>query len=305
MLSLKAQGTITYLCFAFLTAVGFQNCAKIGVTDAAIPMSKLDGTMGNETLPDLVIVTPETQMPDAQIDDQIDQVDHTDTQAGTDAQAGNDSSATDDHQAEQAENPIDQQQQVDQPQQQEEQHNDQVADNSSQDDQVIDDDSSQQEVADDDAASAGSCGGHSITDVLLNVDSVSANSCGQGSDSVMLVGSNNVMSLNNMSLQIKALKSTTINSLKLVLKDGNKVLSSESEMFDLKTPSAQQSGLKIHLGQKMQLIEGEIYTLTLNISLEKQIVHNKKKCIFKPVVKSAVLEGASIALASNDRKGHK
>ena len=93
----------------------------------------------------------------------------------------------------------------------------------------------------------------------------------------------------------------TLSQMRLVLGDGNTIVikdeSDEDETFDLKTPSAQQSGLKVKINALIE--EGFTYDYVLDFDVEKSIVHagNSGNIILKPVlyasaeVSSGIIEG--------------
>ena len=70
---------------------------------------------------------------------------------------------------------------------------------------------------------------------------------------------------------------------------GNKVLSTDNVAMELKTPSQQQSGLKIKLVEEFSVYSGQVYNLELSINPSEQIITNKNKCLFKPIVREALL----------------
>ena len=80
----------------------------------------------------------------------------------------------------------------------------------------------------------------------------------------------------------------TLSQMRLVLGDGNTIViegeNNESEAFDLKTPSAQQSGLKLKVNTLIE--EGFTYDFVLDFDVEKSIVHagNSGNIILKPVL---------------------
>ncbi|WP_242203114.1 DUF4382 domain-containing protein [Aestuariivivens insulae] len=93
----------------------------------------------------------------------------------------------------------------------------------------------------------------------------------------------------------------TLSQMRLVLGDGNTIVikdeNDEDETFDLKTPSAQQSGLKVKIDVLIE--EGFTYDYVLDFDVEKSIVHagNSSNIILKPVlyasaeVSSGIIEG--------------
>ena len=82
-----------------------------------------------------------------------------------------------------------------------------------------------------------------------------------------------------------------LNQIRLVLGDNNYVVKDGVE-YDLKTPSAQQSGLKIKVNQTVEA--GYLYAFVLDFDVAKSIVNagNSENIILKPVI-YASLEAAS------------
>jgi len=82
-----------------------------------------------------------------------------------------------------------------------------------------------------------------------------------------------------------------LSQIRLVLGDDNYVVK-DGEQFDLKTPSAQQSGLKLKVNQEVE--GGYLYAFVLDFDVEKSIVNagNSGNIILKPVI-NASLEAAS------------
>lgn len=136
--------------------------------------------------------------------------------------------------------------------------------------------------------SAGACEHIKIADLLLKVKSIHAHS-GASEDAIALEEDDAVISMNKLHVTIRANKDISkLKSVFLVLKDdGNKVLDFENLAHDLKTPSGQTAGIKVHLDSEISLRAGEIYSLQLSIDPAKQIISNPVKCLFKPVIKSA------------------
>jgi hypothetical protein len=81
--------------------------------------------------------------------------------------------------------------------------------------------------------------------------------------------------------------SGVLNEIRLVLGENNTVVI-DGETFPLKTPSAQQSGLKIKINQ--ELIEGITYTFILDFNVDKSIViaGNSGNINLKPVIRASV-----------------
>ncbi len=82
-----------------------------------------------------------------------------------------------------------------------------------------------------------------------------------------------------------------LSQIRLVLGDNNSVVKGEDE-FPLKTPSAQQSGLKLKVNQTVEA--GYLYAFVLDFDVAKSIVDagNSDNIILKPVI-NASLEAAS------------
>lgn len=82
-----------------------------------------------------------------------------------------------------------------------------------------------------------------------------------------------------------------LSQIRLVLGDNNHVVK-EGAQFDLKTPSAQQSGLKLKVNQTVEA--GFLYSFVLDFDVSKSIVDagNSDNIILKPVI-NASLEAAS------------
>jgi hypothetical protein len=144
-----------------------------------------------------------------------------------------------------------------------------------------------------DSAAKGSiaqCGTLIISDILLKVASISMNCDKPNENGFQIIDSDKTISLDKLNLKVRALKSNKIKEIFLLLSvDENKVLSSDNIAMDLKAPSAQQSGIKIKLDKEISVVEGKNYNLELSINPSEQIVTNKNKCLFKPVVHAATI----------------
>ena len=79
------------------------------------------------------------------------------------------------------------------------------------------------------------------------------------------------------------LPSGYISQIRLILGDNNTVMI-DKVVYDLKTPSAQQSGLKLNVQE--EIISGESYAYVIDFVVEKSIVETGNgKYILKPVIK--------------------
>ncbi|WP_194766201.1 DUF4382 domain-containing protein [Tamlana sp. I1] len=93
----------------------------------------------------------------------------------------------------------------------------------------------------------------------------------------------------------------TLSQMRLVLGDGNTIVikndNDQDETYDLKTPSAQQSGLKLKINEDIEA--GYAYDFILDFDVAKSIVHagNSDNIILKPVLyasletNSGIIEG--------------
>ncbi len=134
-----------------------------------------------------------------------------------------------------------------------------------------------------------SCNNMEIADFLLKVLSVHSNADGgKSSNAIALEEVDAAISMNKLHITIRAIKDIKVKNLFMVLKSaGNKVLDMEDVAHDLKTPSGQTAGIKVHLDSEASLKAGEIYSLQFSIKQEDQIISNPVKCLFRPVIKSA------------------
>lgn len=74
-----------------------------------------------------------------------------------------------------------------------------------------------------------------------------------------------------------------VSQVRLILGEANSVMV-DSVLNDLKTPSAQQSGLKLNVHQ--EILPGELYTFVIDFVVEKSIVATGNgKFILKPVIR--------------------
>ena len=91
--------------------------------------------------------------------------------------------------------------------------------------------------------------------------------------------------------------SGTISQIRLILGENNFLITSSGEKISLKTPSAQQSGLKVQLHQ--EVTGGMLYRLTLDFDVARSIVFagNSDNVILKPVLRvmSFIPSGGNIS----------
>lgn len=127
-----------------------------------------------------------------------------------------------------------------------------------------------------------SCGNNGIKDIVVNIDHIEIR--GTHGEILTLTGDLGETSIIGGSLPIFVSEDIDIVSIRLVLKDsGNYIIDDNNKTFNLKTPSGQQSGLKIPF-QGMRASQGGAYNLKFRINPETQIVKAGKKCLLKPVL---------------------
>lgn len=131
-----------------------------------------------------------------------------------------------------------------------------------------------------------------MTDIKLNVASI------QGVDlkgvQITIVDQSPFITMESRKIKIKASKDAVLDKVNLVLdQSGNLVLFSNNTYAELKTPSAQQSGLKVHLDSAISMKAGKTYELFLQFELADQLVIAGKKCLFKPVIHTGNLSLAA------------
>ncbi|WP_142784735.1 DUF4382 domain-containing protein [Changchengzhania lutea] len=143
-----------------------------------------------------------------------------------------------------------------------------------------------------------------IVDVMIKMD----NDSDDGSGWMSLEANNEIVNLLDFTGGISKvlverfpIPAGTLSQMRLVLGDGNTIVikdeNNEDEEFDLKTPSAQQSGLKLKVNTLIE--EGYTYDFVLDFDVEKSIVHagNSGNIILKPVLyvsaeaSSGIIEG--------------
>ncbi len=93
-----------------------------------------------------------------------------------------------------------------------------------------------------------------------------------------------------------------IKEIRLVLEGhGNYAVKSDGSTCDLKTPSGQQSGIKIKLSSPATIAEGSTYSLVVDFDAEKSVVVNGNgDCLLKPVLKMASFTRLDLQAAPQD-----
>jgi hypothetical protein len=126
------------------------------------------------------------------------------------------------------------------------------------------------------------CSDIAISDFLLKTDLVSSG--------LIIIDDEKSISFEKQTLKVKAVRDAKFKHLNIVLNEaGNQVMDHEGRVYNLKTPSGQTSGLKVHLLQEVSVQATKSYVIKFNISIADQIITNPSKCIFKPVVKNVQL----------------
>ncbi|QDK44791.1 DUF4382 domain-containing protein [Bdellovibrio sp. ZAP7] len=87
--------------------------------------------------------------------------------------------------------------------------------------------------------------------------------------------------------EIVAPNGLQIQQIRLILKDsGHYIIKGDDSICELKTPSAQKTGVKIILTNKVQFEAGQQYNVTLDFDAMKSIVlQGNGGCLLKPVLK--------------------
>jgi hypothetical protein len=105
-------------------------------------------------------------------------------------------------------------------------------------------------------------------------------------DLLKLTGGNNILLTDNL------IPSGNLGQMRLILGDKNTVVI-DGESFDLKTPSAQQSGLKLQINQT--LTGGTTYEFHLDFDVDKSIVTTGNSgYILKPVIRVSTMEASGV-----------
>jgi hypothetical protein len=140
-----------------------------------------------------------------------------------------------------------------------------------------------------------------VRDVQINVSGDSANDNGWQSLQGVNAGIYNLLDLVNDKdtlLALADIPSGRLQQMRLILGPNNSVVI-DGEEFDLKTPSAQQSGLKLNIHQDVKA--GMLYTILLDFDVAKSIVKTgNKNFILKPVIRTILNEAG---IQTGDIKG--
>lgn len=127
------------------------------------------------------------------------------------------------------------------------------------------------------------CNADEIKDIRVNVLRAEIN----GVEVTTLKGVRSLMQM-SQGFNIIATQTTTAHQLRLVLAgENNQIVDITNDIFSLKTPSAQQSGLKINLGSGGFTFEAnKAYKIQFELDPDFQVVRAGKKCLLKPVLRA-------------------
>ncbi len=130
--------------------------------------------------------------------------------------------------------------------------------------------------------------------VVVSLDRVSMRD--DNGDSVSAVGSGQQVDLTSQAVALPNLslsgdQSLATREVRLILMDtGNEYTRSDSSVCELKTPSAQQSGLKIKLPDTFSFQPGLYYSIHLSFDVDKSVVDlGNGGCLLKPVIKGEII----------------
>ncbi len=130
--------------------------------------------------------------------------------------------------------------------------------------------------------------------VIVSVNSVSLLTSAGASISGLSFNKDIELTLNEVALPNISLndgQSIQSKEIRLILNEtGNKYIRSDGTVCILKTPSGQQSGLKIKLPEAFTILPGLHYSVHLAFNVEKSIVEQGNDgCLLKPVIKAEII----------------
>jgi hypothetical protein len=94
---------------------------------------------------------------------------------------------------------------------------------------------------------------------------------------------------------------TVISSIRLVLKpNDNHGVKTDNSRCEMQTPSAQQSGIKIHLSQPFSIDANYSYSMVMDFDAEKSVVvKGNGGCLLKPVLKMMAVTKVAVPPADS------
>ncbi|WP_133355842.1 DUF4382 domain-containing protein [Seonamhaeicola sediminis] len=148
-----------------------------------------------------------------------------------------------------------------------------------------------------------------IVDVMIRMDAEGEEDTDDESEWMSLNSESGIVNLldftggfSKVLVEKHTIPTGTLSQIRLVLGDGNTIVltgeeGEDNKEYDLKTPSAQQSGLKVKIDTPIE--RGFTYDFILDFDVEKSIVHagNSDNIILKPVIyasaeaTSGIIEG--------------
>lgn len=131
-----------------------------------------------------------------------------------------------------------------------------------------------------------SCHLDDLDDVEINIDHIEI---GDASiDENTFVGVKSLVAMAN-GFVIRPEADVSSHQLRIVLKDdSNSIVDTDAVKYALKTPSGQQSGIKLNLGNgATDFLAGQYYRITFEWDETFQLVQAGKKCLLKPVLHNA------------------
>ncbi|GAB4024756.1 MAG: hypothetical protein Fur0010_27970 [Bdellovibrio sp.] len=133
-----------------------------------------------------------------------------------------------------------------------------------------------------------------MTEVVVNIDRILLKA-GSSSKKVELVMARDVGQVDLLTLQngkmmgisdLNLPVGTKVNQARLILKDsGNYIHYKDGSVCQLKTPSQQNTGLKI-ISPEFNIEQGRVYSMVIDFDAKKSIIHpGNGDCLLKPVLK--------------------
>lgn len=134
-----------------------------------------------------------------------------------------------------------------------------------------------------------------LKSVIVNIDHMEVVVAGSGKAGRLILAKNlgavDLLTLQNgvtLPLQdVIAPHGLQIQQIRLVLKeDGHYAVKSDNSICDLKTPSAQKTGVKIILTNKVEFEAGHQYDIVVDFdALKSVVIQGNGRCLLKPVLK--------------------
>ena len=157
------------------------------------------------------------------------------------------------------------------------------------DDDNDDDDHDDDDDKDDDDDMQAGCSKAPLNDINLHVESLMFKMT-NGSVMTVDVGKTMNMSELQQGISFDADTNGNIRDMRVVLDiSQSSVESSDGAIYELSAPSHPHRMLKVKIQGKRNMNLMGSYTLEMNLDLDKNLVQNKNKCFFKPVLHRAKL----------------